>query len=98
MQLIFSDATVLQQFCNCQRGYYMTASSSTSYDGKESGARGGQEVLLVKIAHFILRATFINSPAADMHTNNELPPYEISGSVKPVTGIEPVTPPILIIA
>jgi hypothetical protein len=98
MQLIFRDAAVLQQFSYRQRGYYMTASSSTRYDGKESGARDGQGVLLVRIAHFILRATFINSPAADIHTSNELPPYEMSGSVKPVTGIEPVTPPMLMIA
>jgi hypothetical protein len=76
----------------------MTASSPTSNYGKDGVAGGGQEVLLVKIAHFILRATFINSPAADIHTNSELPPYEISGSVKPVTGIEPVTPPMLMIA
>ena len=76
----------------------MATGSPAGDDGKDRVAGDGQEVLLVKIAHFILRATFINSPAADMHTNSELPPYEISGSVKPVTGIEPVTPPMLMIA
>jgi hypothetical protein len=76
----------------------MAASSPTGDYGKDGVACGGQEVLLVRITHFILRATFINSPAADIHTNSELPPYEISGSVKPVTGIEPVTPPMLMIA
>ena len=98
MQLIFRDTSVLQQFGYRHRRYYMAASSPTSYYGKDSLAGGGQEVLLVINAHLILRATFINSPAADIHTNSELPPYEISGSVKPVTGIEPVTPPILMIA
>ena len=36
-----------------------------------------------------------SSPAAVMVTNSELPPAEKNGSVKPVTGIIPVTPPTL---
>jgi len=98
MESFVGNARILQQFSDCESGYHMATGSPTGDDGENGAAGGGQGVLLVKIAHFILRATFINSPAADMHTNSELPPYEMSGSVKPVTGIEPVTPPMLMIA
>ena len=98
MQLVKRVSRVLQQLCNRKSRYYMTASSTTCDYGKDVMVWVGQEVLLVGIAHFILRATFINRPAADMHTSSELPPYEMSGSVKPVTGIDPDTPPILMIA
>ena len=44
------------------------------------------------------RATFNSNPAATSVIMSELPPYEMSGKVSPVTGIAPTTPPILITA
>ena len=44
------------------------------------------------------RATFNSNPAAASVIMSELPPYEMSGKVSPVTGIAPTTPPILITA
>ena len=44
------------------------------------------------------RATLSSSPAAIMLTNNELPPAEKNGKVRPVTGMIPVTPPRLTMA
>ena len=44
------------------------------------------------------RATLRSSPAAVMLTNNELPPAEKNGRVRPVTGRKPTTPPMLTIA
>ena len=43
-------------------------------------------------------ATLNNSPAAVMLTKSELPPAEKNGSVRPVTGRKPTTPPMLTIA
>ena len=42
------------------------------------------------------RATFSSRPAAVIDTNSDEPPAEKNGSVRPVTGISPVTPPRLI--
>jgi len=42
-------------------------------------------------------ATFIRSPAAVIEAMSELPPDEMNGSVRPVTGKMPTTPPMLMV-
>ena len=49
-------------------------------------------------AYAILRAIFSNKPAAPRVIKSELPPYEMSGNVRPVTGNTPITPPMLMMA
>jgi hypothetical protein len=44
------------------------------------------------------RATLSSKPAAVMHANSELPPDDTNGKVSPVTGMTPLTPPMLITA
>ena len=44
------------------------------------------------------RATLSSSPAAVIDTNSDDPPAEKNGSVRPVTGSSPATPPMLMIA
>lgn len=46
----------------------------------------------------VVRATFGGSPAPARQMSSELPPKEMNGSVSPVTGMTPVTPPMLMVA
>ena len=43
-------------------------------------------------------ATLSSKPAATIVTNNDVPPAEKNGNVRPVTGNRPVTPPMLMMA
>jgi hypothetical protein len=49
-----------------------------------------------KARHRGRRATFINNPAHTIDTISDVPPKEMNGSVRPVTGMIPTTPPMLI--
>ena len=63
-------------------GHHM-ARGATTGDGGEDRHRGR-------------RATFIKRPAAAIDAMSELPPNEMNGKVRPVTGSNPMTPPMLI--